>query len=116
MGIRGDRGELGRLGKIIEKMDVINLEMIKANSRIEIDDEDVLLEEIGDTAEAVVEDLIGRDWASVEAEYGKIPKPLERACLLLADHFYQHRGAVESVGMYDVPWSVDVLVKPYVEL
>lgn len=98
-------------------MYAITVEEIKANSRIDCDDEDVLLEQIGEAAEQMVENGIRRSMAEVEADYGGvIPAPLKRASLMLADHLYTNRGATGTIVTGTLPMGVQTMIRPYILL
>lgn len=97
-------------------MDIVTLLQIKQNSRILGDDENDVLEQIGDTAEAIVQNIMNRDFESLIDEYGAIPAPIVRAILVLADHLYTHRGVCTPSQVYSIPYSIDVMVKPYSKL
>jgi hypothetical protein len=48
--------------------------------------------------------------------YGRIPAPLIHASLMLVDVSYQHRSPVSPQNMSIVPYTFDILVKPYMRL
>ena len=95
-------------------MTIITLEEIKANSRIEGNAEDTLLESLGEAAEVTVLNLIERTKEDIEAEFGKVPAPIRQAILMYADHLYNHRGIVNPTALYNVPYSIDAMIKPYI--
>ena len=95
-------------------MTIITLEEIKANSRIEGNAEDTLLESLGESAEVTVLNLIERTQEDIEAEFGKVPAPIRQAILMYADHLYNHRGIVNPTALYNVPYSIDAMIKPYI--
>ena len=95
-------------------MTIITLEEIKANSRIEGNAEDTLLESLGEAAEVTVLNLIERTQEDIEAEFGKVPAPIRQAILMYADHLYNHRGIVNPTALYNVPYSIDAMIKPYI--
>jgi len=97
-------------------MQIITLAAIKSNSRIDGNIEDSILETYGESAEAMVESMMERSWDSVLDEYGYIPAPLVHACLELVDHWYHYRGIVSTTALYNVPYTIDALIKPYVQL
>ena len=96
----------------------LTLEKIKAQCRIEEDfnDEDELLEMYGDSAEEVLLNYLNRSYEDVIEVYGRIPSPLVHASLMLVDTSYQYRSPVSSQNMSLVPYTFDLLVKPYVRL
>ena len=95
-------------------MTIITLEEIKANSRIEGNAEDTLLESLGEAAEVTVLNLIERTQEDIEAEFGKVPAPIRQAILMYAAHLYNHRGIVNPTALYNVPYSIDAMIKPYI--
>ena len=95
-------------------MTIVSLEEIKANSRIEGNAEDTLLESLGEAAEVTVLNLIERTQEDIEAEFGNVPAPIRHAILMYADHLYNHRGIVNPTALYNVPYSIDAMMKPYI--
>ena len=95
-------------------MTIVSLEEIKANSRIEGNAEDTLLESLGEAAEVTVLNLIERTQEDIEAEFGNVPAPIRQAILMYADHLYNHRGIVNPTALYNVPYSIDAMIKPYI--
>ena len=95
-------------------MTIVSLEEIKANSRIEGNAEDTLLESLGEAAEVTVLNLIERTQEDIEEEFGKVPAPIRQAILMYADHLYNHRGIVNPTALYNVPYSIDAMIKPYI--
>lgn len=95
-------------------MTIVSLEEIKANSRIEGNAEDTLLESLGEAAEVTVLNLIERTQEDIESEFGKVPAPIRQAILMYADHLYNHRGIVNPTALYNVPYSIDAMIKPYI--
>ena len=96
----------------------LQLEQIKAQLRIEPDftDEDELLEMYGESAEETLLQYLNRTYEDIIEVYGKIPAPLRHATLLLVDTSYQYRSPVSSQNMSIVPYTFDILVKPYMRL
>jgi hypothetical protein len=96
----------------------LTLEKIKAQLRIEPDfhDEDELLEEYGESAEEVLLNYLNRTYEDVIEVYGRVPAPLRHASLMLVDTSYQYRSPVSTQSMSLVPYTFDILVKPYMRL
>ena len=96
----------------------LTLEKIKAQCRIEADfhDEDELLEIYGESAEEVLLQYLNRTYEDLMEVYGHIPAPLRHASLLLVDTSYQYRSPVSAQNMSQVPYTFDLLVKPYMRL
>ena len=93
----------------------LTLEGIKAQCRIEPDfhDEDDLLVEIGECAEETVLNLCNRTYENLIETYNKVPVSLVRASKMLVDTGYQYRSPVNTQQMYAVPYTFDLLIKPY---
>lgn len=96
----------------------LNLEQIKAQLRIEPDftDEDELLEMYGESAEETLLQHLNRTYEDIMEVYGRIPAPLRHASLMLVDTSYQYRSPVSAQNMSIVPYTFDILVKPYMRL
>lgn len=97
-------------------MKFLTLTDIKAHSRIDYDCEDSLLELYGGAAEDTLLNHIGMTYEQLIAKYTNVPTPLVQAALMLVDVSYQHRNPVSSQNMSVVPYTFDILVKPYVIL
>lgn len=96
----------------------LTLDRIKQQLRIEPDmhDEDTLLEMYGESAEEVLLNYLNRTYAEVTEEYSGVPVPLQHASLMLVDTSYQYRSPVSAQSMSLVPYTFDILVKPYMRL
>lgn len=96
----------------------LNLDKIKAQCRIETDfhDEDELLEMYGESAEETVLNALGRSYEDLMETYGKVPMAVVHASLMLVDLSYQQRSPVSPQNMYLVPYTFDLLIKPYMRL
>ena len=96
----------------------LTLERIKQQCRIEQDftEEDSLLEMYGESAEEVLLNHLNRSYEDIMQVYGRIPAPLVHASLMLVDVSYQHRSPVSPQNMSIVPYTFDILVKPYMRL
>lgn len=96
----------------------LTLERIKQQLRIEPDfhDEDDILELYGESAENAVLSLVRRNMANLVETYGRVPKPIVQATLMLVAISYQHREPASQQNMYAVPYAFDLLIKPYARL
>ena len=96
----------------------LTLERIKHQCRIEQEfhEEDDLLEEYGESAEEVLLNYLNRTYEDVIEVYGRVPAPLRHASLMLVDTSYQYRSPVSAQNMSLVPYTFDILVKPYMRL
>lgn len=96
------------------KLQIITLEQIKENARIEGNSEDALLTRLGAAAEETVLNLIERTYADLIAEYTYIPANIQQACLMYTNHLYEHRGIVNPTALYNVPYSIDAMLRSYI--
>lgn len=96
----------------------LTLAKIKAQLRIDSINttEDTLLESYGASAEEVVLNLCNRTYADIITAYGSVPEPLTHAALMLVDLSYQQRNPVSVQNMSVVPYTFDILIKPYMIL
>ena len=97
----------------------LTLEQIKAQLRIEPDfhDEDSILENVyGESAETTLLNYLNRPYADIITSYGSMPLPLVQASLMLVDVSYQHRSPISVTNISLVPYTFDLLVKPYMRL
>ncbi len=103
-------------------MKFLTLNYIKQHSRIDYDIEDELLELYGNAAENVLAQHLGRGKTvdelveSLTEEYGEVPAAILQAGLMLVDVSYQYRSPVSPTSIYTVPYTFDLLVKPYMIL
>lgn len=97
-------------------MKYLTLEMIKSHSRIQFDCEDDLLQLYAESAEDTVLNMLNRSYDDLIAAYGEVPKPVIQATLMLVDNSYINRSPVSPQQMYMVPYTIDVLLKPYIIL
>lgn len=94
----------------------LTLDWIKSHSRIEYDCENALLELYGEAAETTVENITGRSYDDFLAEYGEVPKAVVQASLMLVDVSYSQRSPVGVQQMNAVPYTFDLLIKPFLKL
>lgn len=96
----------------------LTLQKIKQQLRIEsrFTMEDALLESYGESAEETLLNYINRPYYNIIELYGKIPLPLEQASLMLVDTSYQFRSPISVTNISMVPYTFDLLVKPYMRL
>ena len=90
--------------------------MIKAHSRIDFECEDDLLMLYADSAEQTVLNICGRSYEEIVEKWGEFPVPLIQASLMLVDNSYTQRSPASAQNLYSVPYTFDVLVKPYMKL
>lgn len=97
-------------------MKYLTLKYIKDHSRICHDAEDSFLESVGAAAETAVLNLCRRTVEDIYEEHGEVPEDFKRATVILVDHLYTHRGLTENVSMSVVPYTFDLMLKPYMRL
>ena len=105
-------------------MKFLTIDKIKQQLRLDCTCEAELLDMYGNSAEATLAAYIGfvdgnniPDVDKMLAAYGgTMPAPLVHAALLLVDTSYQFRSPVSAQNMSVVPYTFDLLVKPYVKL
>lgn len=94
----------------------LTIDLIREHSRIDFDCEDGLLTLYGEAAEETVLNIIDRSYDDLTAAYGGVPNALVQASLLLVDVSYTHRSPVNPTSISVVPYTFDLLVKPYMNL
>lgn len=94
----------------------IELDEIKAHLRIEHSLDDDLLEILAESAEEVAQNYIGKKWGNeTTADTVKFTQGIKVGCLMLVGHLYANREAVADVQLYEVPFAISALWKPYRE-
>jgi DNA mismatch repair protein MutS len=81
-----------------------------------IDSDEQILELYGSSAEETLLTYIGRTYEDLVAEYTKVPDRIIHATLMLVDVSYQYRNPMSIHSMFIVPYTFDMLVKPFVKL
>lgn len=103
-------------------MTILTLEYIRAHSRIDTNAEDSLLTLYGNAAEETIASYLNRGKtvnemvSSLTEEYGAVPSAIMQAALMLVDVSYQYRAPVGPANAYVIPYTFDILVKPYMIL
>lgn len=97
-------------------MKFLTLELIKKQLRIDGVIEDDLLDLYGEAAEETLLNHVGATYEELIETTGEMPKALEQAALMLVDVSYQHRSPISSQSISIVPYTFDILVKPYIRL
>lgn len=70
----------------------------------------------GESAEDAVLSLVRRNMANLMETYGRVPKQIVQATLMLVAISYQHREPASQQNMYAVPYTFDMLIKSYMRL
>ena len=100
-------------------MEFLTFDLIKGQLRLDDSQaalERDLLEMYGESAEQTVLNLIRRTVGDLDDESGDVPRPLVLAALMLVDLSYQHRTMVTQANLSVVPYTFDLLIKPYMRL
>ena len=100
-------------------MKFLTFDQIKAQLRLDdqqAEDERTLLEMYGTAAEELVLDLIRRTEEELLEEYGEMPKRIIQAALIIVAQSYQHREVTSQQNMSIVPYTFDLLIKPFMRL
>jgi len=97
-------------------MKFITLDDIKEQCRIDGSCEAKVLNLYGNAAEATLLNYIGMTYDEIVKEYGDVPTPIKQAALMLVDTSYQYRSPISPNSISLVPYTFDLLVKPYVKL
>lgn len=106
---------------------VVTLDELKAQMRVDFEDEDEIIKLYGCAAEDAIisgtyrtlEELkrIGYAEKNNGSQEGEsFPDRLRIAILILAAHNYRNREPVASISQNPVPYSIDVYCKPYRKL
>ena len=103
-------------------MKILKLDYIKKHSRICCDCEDDLLTLYGNAAEEVIAGYLNRGRtvdemiASLKDDYDGVPSAIMQAALMLVDVSYTYRSPISPTNISVVPYTFDVLIKPYMLL
>lgn len=97
-------------------MKFLTLELIKKQLRIDGGIEDNLLKLYGEAAEETLLNHVGATYEELTETTGEMPKALVQAALMLVDVSYQYRSPISSQSISIVPYTFDILVKPYIRL
>lgn len=105
-------------------MKFLTIDKIKQQLRLDCTCEAELLEAYGNSAEETLAGYLGYNNENnvpsvdkmLEAYGGTIPAPLVQAALMLVDTSYQFRSPVSAQNMSVVPYTFNLLVKPYAKL
>ena len=96
----------------------LNLDEIKDQLRIErdFDLENDKLTLYGDSAEQAILDICQRTYDDFIDDYGSIPAPIRECSLLLVVMSYEHGTPASAQQMYNVGYTFDLKLKPYMRL
>lgn len=94
----------------------LTIDYIKRHSRIEYDCEDDLLRTYAEGAEETILHICNRTYENLKETYGEVPAAIMHASLLLCDASYTYRSPASPANLSVVPYSIDLLIKPYVLL
>ena len=96
----------------------LSLDLIKQHLRLDPINtiEDDLLLAYAEAAEDTVLNICGRSYDNLVQVYGDVPMPVIQASLVLVDASYQYRSPVSPTSISTVPYTFDMLIKPYMKL
>jgi hypothetical protein len=100
-------------------MKFLTFKQIKDQLRLDdeqAEEERDILELYGEAAEHAVLSLVRRNMAYLVETYGRVPKQIVQATLMLVAISYQHREPASQQNMYAVPYTFDLLIKSYMRL
>lgn len=98
-------------------MKFLTLDHIRQQLRIDqTGEEDAVLELYGSAAEDTVLNICNRTIDDVIETYGGVPDAMRQATLMLVGQSYMNREPSSMQNMSAVPYSFDLLIKPYMRL
>ena len=100
-------------------MKFLTFEQIKQQLRLDDEQataEQSILEMYAASAEDSVLNIIRRSYDDVVETFGSVPTPIKHAALMLTDTWYQHRAPITPGSVAMVPYTYDLLLKPYMRL
>ena len=98
-------------------MDILTLEELKQQVRVDYEVEDDLLETYGTAAETNVIQATNRTVDELtEMGGGVFPVPLRVAMLKMAAELFTYRGITTQGNVSVVPYGYEALIRPYVRL
>lgn len=97
-------------------MKYLTIDDIKQQLRLDFDCEDALLELYGTGAEDTILHLCNRTFENLVETYGEVPATIRHATLLLVTNSYEQRSPASPTNLSVVPYSLDLLIKPYMVL
>lgn len=96
-------------------MRFLTLDLIRAHCRIDDDCENELLQMYGDSAEATIFNMLDKTYEDVLDEYSEVPTPIIHAALQLVDVSYTNRSPLTPQNLFQVPYTIDALLRPYMK-
>ena len=100
-------------------MKFITFEQIKQQLRLDKEQAEMehdMLCDYGDSAEETVLNTLNTTMEDIIEQYGRVPKPIVHATLMLVDNAYKERSPVSPQNMSSVSYSFDLMLKPYMRL
>ena len=100
-------------------MKFITFEQIKQQLRLDKEQADMehdMLCDYGESAEETVLNTLNTTMEDIIEQYGRMPKPIVHATLMLVDNAYKERSPISPQNMSSVPYSFDLMLKPYMRL
>ena len=97
-------------------MRILTIDHIRQHLRLDDNTEAELLDLYGTAAEETLFNYIGMNYDQIMQKFGRVPATLIQAALMLVDTSYQFRSPVSPTSISLVPYTFDILVKPYIKL
>lgn len=99
-------------------MSVVNLELFKKHVHADdfADDDEILTHYLGASEATVIRYCNRSEEELTEMNAGTFPPELVQAMMMLAAHWYNQRESVSLGQSYQVPHSLQTLIKPFVKL
>lgn len=95
----------------------LTLDELRTHLRVDYHDDDAYIAQLGETAISHIVNATHRSVEElVELNNGVFPNELRLAALQLVAHWYRVPEAVSSVNQVAVPYTLDLLIKPFVRL
>ena len=94
-------------------MEVLTVEKLKWYSRTEVPYAPEIVEMVGDAAEEIVQDIVGKTFDEMRTEYGTIPETIDTACCLVAAQILEPMVHKDLIISMDLPKVLGPLVEPF---
>lgn len=102
-------------------LQIVTLDELKLQMRVDFEEDDQLILLYGIAAESSVLAACNRNKDELEAENALrggegFPAAVYAAILMFASHLYRNRENVSSFRQFEVPYTLDYLLKPWTKL
>ena len=105
----------------MDELEVLTLEELKSQMRVDFEEDDDIIRLYGRAAEEKVEAYCRRsveDFTAENESRGRsgFPSSVKVCMLMVASHLYRRREPVESVSEVSVPYTLEFMLKDWVKL